>query len=89
MSIISSDHNFIDSQRLIKDQGVKIVEKPVMIGNDVWICEKAIILKSVKIGNGAVVGAGSVVTKDVPPSQLWWVIRLKLFILESKLICQI
>jgi acetyltransferase-like isoleucine patch superfamily enzyme len=37
------------------------------IGHDVWIGHSAIILSGIKIGNGAVVGAGSVVTKDVPP----------------------
>jgi acetyltransferase-like isoleucine patch superfamily enzyme len=37
------------------------------IGNDVLIGANAIILAGVKIGDGAVVGAGSVVTKDVPP----------------------
>ena len=37
------------------------------IGNDVWIGEKSSIINGVKIGNGAIVAAGSVVTKDVPP----------------------
>lgn len=37
------------------------------IGNDVWIGSRAIILQGVHIGTGAVVGAGAVVTKDVPP----------------------
>lgn len=39
--------------------------KPIKIGNDVWIGERAIILKGVTIGDGAVIAAGSVVTKDV------------------------
>lgn len=37
-----------------------------LIGNDVWIGRSAIIISGVSIGDGAVVGAGSVVTKDVP-----------------------
>ena len=37
------------------------------IGNDVWIAAGAQILHHVKVGDGAVVGAGAVVTKDVPP----------------------
>lgn len=41
--------------------------KPVVIGNDVWIGGRVIILPNVHIGDGAVIGAGSVVTKDVPP----------------------
>lgn len=40
---------------------------PIIIGNDVWIGTGAIILSNVKIGDGAVVGAGSVVTGSVPP----------------------
>lgn len=37
------------------------------IGNDVWIGQNAIIIGGVRIGDGAIVAAGSVVTKDVPP----------------------
>lgn len=37
------------------------------IGNDVWIGTNAIIMDDVTIGNGAIVGAGAVVTKDIPP----------------------
>jgi acetyltransferase-like isoleucine patch superfamily enzyme len=39
----------------------------VTIGNDVWIGSRAIILANVTIGDGAVVGAGAIVTRDVPP----------------------
>lgn len=39
----------------------------VKIGNDVWIGTRAMILGGVTVGNGAVVGAGAIVTKDVPP----------------------
>lgn len=39
----------------------------VYIEDDVWIGQHAIILKGVRIGQGSVIGAGSVVTKDVPP----------------------
>lgn len=41
--------------------------KPVVICNRVWICTGAIVLPGVHIGEGAVVAAGAVVTKDVPP----------------------
>lgn len=39
---------------------------PVIIGNNVWIGDKATILPGVSIGDGAVIGANAVVTKDVP-----------------------
>lgn len=38
----------------------------VVIGSDVWICDRSSIIAGVTIGNGAVVAAGAVVTKDVP-----------------------
>lgn len=41
--------------------------KKIIIGHDVWIAEGCIIKAGVKIGNGAVIGMGSIVTKDIPP----------------------
>ena len=41
--------------------------RPVIIGDYVWIGCRAIILKGVTIGYGAVIGAGAIVTRDVPP----------------------
>lgn len=48
-----------------------VKKAPIRIGNDVWIGMRTIILKGVTIGDGAVVAAGSVVTKDVPPRTLY------------------
>lgn len=41
--------------------------KPISIGENVWIGSQAVILPGVTIGNDAIVGAGSIVTRDVPP----------------------
>jgi maltose O-acetyltransferase len=41
--------------------------RPVRIGDDVWIGTGAVILKGVTIGARAIVGAGAVVNRDVPP----------------------
>jgi acetyltransferase-like isoleucine patch superfamily enzyme len=41
--------------------------QPIIIQDDVWLATRCIILKGVTIGTGAVVAAGAVVTKDVPP----------------------
>lgn len=38
-----------------------------MIGHDVWLGRNALILSGVNIGDGAVIGAGAVVVKDIPP----------------------
>src|SRR5690606_8442993 len=40
---------------------------PVTIGHDVWIGTNAILTSGISIGNGAIIGAGSIVTKDIPP----------------------
>lgn len=40
---------------------------PVTLGNDVWVGHGAVVLPGVSVGSGAAVGAGSIVTKDVPP----------------------
>ncbi len=42
-------------------------QSPVVLGHDVWIGHGAIILPGVSLGNGAAVGAGAIVTKDVEP----------------------
>jgi acetyltransferase-like isoleucine patch superfamily enzyme len=44
-----------------------VARRPIKIGNNVWIGFNSIILKGVTIGEGAIVGAGSIVTKDVEP----------------------
>lgn len=41
------------------------------IGNDVWVGERAMIKAGVSIGNGAVIGMGAIVTKDIPPYEIW------------------
>lgn len=48
-------------------QSAFIPFKRTYIGNDVWIGSRALIKSGIKIGNGAVIAAGAVVTKDVPP----------------------
>lgn len=45
--------------------------KQTIIGNDVWIGLRVIVKAGVKIGDGAVIGMGSIVTKDIPPYEIW------------------
>ena len=49
------------------DTGFRESDKPIVIGNGVWIGMRCLILDGVTIGDGAIVAAGAVVTKDVPP----------------------
>ena len=63
--ILTGTHRFDRLDIPMNRQGFK-EEKPVAIGDDVWIGTRAIILPGVTIGRGSVVGAGAVVTKDVP-----------------------
>lgn len=48
-------------------QDIDLNAKPIIIGDDVWIGFNATILKGVTIGEGAIIGACAVITKDVPP----------------------
>ncbi len=43
------------------------VSQPIILEDDVWLGARVIVLKGVTIGQGAVIGAGSVVTRDIPP----------------------
>ena len=66
--LIDHDHGTAAEQPMRTQPGP---EAEIRIGDDVWIGCNAVILKGVTIGNGAVVGAGSVVTKPVPPGEIW------------------
>lgn len=74
-SIRDHNHNFksctsyfIKHHVLGGKYGDDVVSKgPVVIKNDVWIATQTVILSGVTIGNGAVIGANSVVDKDIPP----------------------
>lgn len=66
--ITDHNHNIAGGQR-IGDQGC--TRESVQIGEDVWIGTRAVILPGVMIGNGAVVAAGAVVTKNIGPNEIW------------------
>lgn len=63
--IMTVMHRFEDPNTPIRLQGS--LKEPVVIGNDVWLGARVIVLPGVTIGDGAVVAAGAVVTRDVPP----------------------
>jgi acetyltransferase-like isoleucine patch superfamily enzyme len=63
--IVSSNHTMPGKNELIRS--CRDVLMPVTIGSDVWIGAGVKILGNVNIGNGCVIGAGAVVTKNLPP----------------------
>lgn len=63
--VTALNHNFSDKSLRIDQQGIST--RPVVISDDVWVGANAVILPGVTIGTHAVVAAGAVVTKDVPP----------------------
>lgn len=66
--IVASNHNFDDLTIDIHLQGVS--KKGITIGNDVWIGAGVRVLDGVHIGDHSVIGAGSVVTKNIPPNSV-------------------
>ena len=65
VTMIVEQHRFDAPDQFIVDQGV--ASRGIVVEDDVWIGAHACILDGVVIGKGSVIGAGSVVTKSVPP----------------------
>lgn len=70
VAFVGGDHRFNIKGKKIKESGRDIFVK-IVIENDVWIGHGAIILKNLKIGKGSIIGAGSVLTKDVEPYSIY------------------
>lgn len=69
---ISSYNHISNSENRIHDvEEDRKYSKAVIIGDNVWIGMNACILPGVKIGSNAIIGSGSVVTKDVPDNEIW------------------
>nr|WP_251137413.1 CatB-related O-acetyltransferase [Exiguobacterium sp. s150] len=66
-NFISTSPRFYGNSDILNNQIVFQQKKGSEIGNDVWIGANCIILRGVNIGDGAIVAAGSIVTKDVLP----------------------
>jgi acetyltransferase-like isoleucine patch superfamily enzyme len=65
---IDHDHGTAPDELIRKQHGA---EKEIIIGNNTWIGCNVTILKGVKIGDGAVVAAGAVVTKSILSNEIW------------------
>lgn len=66
--VIANNVVMVDHDHDMKNGG--FVKAPIHIGEKVWIGANAVILKGVTIGDGAIVAAGSIVTKDIPAHTL-------------------
>ena len=81
--IYTSGHRFDRTDIPMREQG-STEPREVIIGNDVWIGRRAMIMPGVTIGDGCVIGAGAVVTKDIPEYSVAvgvpaWVIKSRLY----------
>ena len=63
--MIAAHHKFVDTDIPIGKQGIEAA--PITIEDDVWVAGRVMITAGVRIGRGSVIGAGAVVTKDIPP----------------------
>lgn len=70
VSIVGADHRMdVPGQPMIF--AGRPEQKPTVIGDDAWIGVGAVVMQGVTIGRGAVVGANAIVTKDIPPYEIW------------------
>lgn len=65
VTIITRNHRHDRTDIPMMQQGFE-EERPVTVGNDVWIGDRVVILPGVHIGDGSIIAAGAVVTHDVP-----------------------
>lgn len=85
--LITTENHSMDIECGIPYGKQKLTHAPVEIGENCWIGEKVIILPGVKIGDWAVIAAGAVVNKSVPPYELWGgvpAVPLKRYNFETK-----
>lgn len=68
VTVIDTDHRFTDLHRPLVDQGDE--RKAIRIGSEVWLATQAVVLKGRTVGDHAVVGAGTIVSRDVAPGKV-------------------
>lgn len=73
--LIASNCTFVDSNHgldVAKPMNAQpLAVAPIILGRNVWLGARCVVLKGVHIGDGAVIGAGSVVTRSIPPGETW------------------
>lgn len=68
--IYDTDFHALDAMKQKNKNIYDALAGPIEIGEDVWIASNALLLKDIRVGNGSVIGAGSVVRDDVPENTL-------------------
>lgn len=71
-TLSATEHEFADPTRPIRTQGFRPSRGGIVIGDDVWIGANCVLLDGARIGDGAVIGAGSVVKGAIPPLAVAW-----------------
>jgi acetyltransferase-like isoleucine patch superfamily enzyme len=66
VKILATNHNFLRKDLIVRQQDIDLNKIGIHIGKDCWLGAGSIILPGVTLGDGVVVGAGSIVTKSVP-----------------------
>ena len=68
-TLVGSQHGVAAGERI--ELQVTETRRGIVVGDDVWLGAGAVVLPGVEIGNGAVVGANSVVTRSIPANEIW------------------
>ncbi|HGL4294453.1 TPA: CatB-related O-acetyltransferase [Citrobacter sedlakii] len=71
VNFIGSDHRYDLPATPVILSGVPDNQPQTVIGDDVWLGHGVTIMRGIKIGNGAIVAANSVVTKNIPAYEVW------------------
>jgi acetyltransferase-like isoleucine patch superfamily enzyme len=69
VTVLANTHEYDDREKSVIEQAVKVAD--VVIGDNVWIGVDVVIMPGVHIGDGAIIGANSVVTRDVGRNEVW------------------
>ncbi len=70
VAIVGDDH-VVDNPRVPLQFSGRPVQRPTIIGADVWLGHGVVVLRGVTVGDGAIVAARAVVTHDIPPCEVW------------------
>lgn len=70
VAIVGDDHRWHDPETPIQFAG-RPHQRSTSVGRDVWIGHGAVIMRGITIGDGSIVAAGAVVTRDVPSYEVW------------------